>query len=298
MSNNSSTFIDSFNYYFNMATGSVISIVGLIGNLLVLLILTRKQFRNVSMFRYYSVETAIETLQILIIWIYYFPDFFYFNENELVCKLIQSGSTLLLVFVTWMPPIISIDRFVSVKYPNQFLFRNKFKFQLTLIACLLLASSIASIPLYYFDKITSVANVTQCGYNENPWTGFTINISLLVLSIFVPFTISITFSCLTAQQLIHKRKKLNVKNFKKDQRLLKVLIAMDLFYFICNTPFGVFIILNSIFSMEGYYPSSMVIFYDISNFMFYVNQSFSFFVYFLSNKQFRRYLKKAKPFSA
>ena len=196
--NNNNKFVDSFNYYFNMSTGSVISIVGLIGNLLVLFILTRKQFRSVSMFRYYSFVTAIETLQILIIWVYNFPHFFYFNENELICKLIQFFSNLLGVFVTWISPVISIDRYVGVKCPNKFLFRNKFKFQLTLIACLLLASSIASIPLYYFDKITSVANVTQCGYNENPWTGFTINISLLVLSIFVPFTISITFSCLTA----------------------------------------------------------------------------------------------------
>ena len=294
MSNNSSIFIDSFNYYFNMATGSVISIVGLIGNLLVLFILTRKQFRNVSMFRYYSVVTAVETLQIPIIWIYNFPDFFYFNENEFVCKFIQSGSTLLLVFVTWMPPIISIDRFVSVKYPNKFLFRNKFKFQLSILACLLLGSLAASIPYYYFDKITTIANVTQCSYNEDPWIGFEINISLLVLSLFLPFTISITFGCLTAYQLINKKKRLNIKNFNKEKRLLKVLISMDVFYLICNLPWGVFTILNCIFSMEEYYPSSMIIFYDISNFMFYIYQSFSFFVYFLSNKQFRNYLLKKK----
>ena len=293
--NNNSTFIDSFNYYFNVSTGSVISIVGLIGNLLVLFILTRKQFRSFSMFRYYTVVTAVETLQIPIIWVYYFPDFFYFNKNELVCKLIQFFSNLLSVFITWMLPFISIDRFVDCKYPNKFCFRNNFNFQLTIIICLLIGSSIASIPIYYYDHVLSTDDLIQCTYNDNPLVGLTINSLFIVTSLLIPFIISFTFSCLTADQLINKRKRLNIKNFNKEKRLFKVLISMDVFFFICNLPWGVFIILSTIFSMDGYYPSSMVIFYDISNFMFYVYQSFSFFVYFLSNKQFRKFFQKANP---
>ena len=289
--------IDSFNYYFNMSTAGILTTVGLIGNLLVLFILTRKKFRSVSMFRYYSFVTAIETLQIPIIWVYNFPDFFNFNENELVCKLIQFFSNLLAVFVTWMPAIISFDRFVSVIYPTKFLFRNKFNFQLVILACLFLSSSILSSPLYYFDEIFLVQNVSQCGYTENPWTGIQIDISLLFLSLLIPFSISFTFSCLTAYQLIHKRKNLrHTKNFKKEKRLLKVLISMDVFYFACNLPFCVYTILKDVFIIENYYPLFMLIFYDISNFIFYVYQSFSFFVYFLSNKQFRSFFLKLFQF--
>ena len=287
----------SFNYYFNMSTAAVLTGVGMIGNSLVLFVFTRKKFRNISMFRYYSFVTTFEILQIPFIWVYYFPDFFSFNENELVCKLIQFSSTLLLSFVAFMQPIISIDRFFESKYPKRFFFRNKFNFQLIISAGLLLGSSIVSIPFYYYDNIYFVENSTECSYNENSWIGMEIDISVLIISLFVPFIISITFSCLTAYHLIQSKKRLQIKNFKKEKRLLKILISMDVFLFICNLPWCVYIILKSILNIENMMvSSSMIITYDISNFLFYVYQSFSFFVYFLSNKQFRIYILKLNLF--
>ena len=282
-------YANSFNFYFNISTAVLLTIVGFIGNSLVLFILTRKQFRGVSMFRYYSFVVAFETPEILSIWVLNFPKIFLLTEKAIACKLIQYFSNVLAIFVTWMPPIISIDRYISVKYPNKYLFRNKFNFQLIIIACLLLCSSLTSIPFYYFHNVFSVNNVTQCGYTLNLWSGMIIDISLLVISLFIPISMSITFSCLTAYQLIHKRKKLNVKNFKKEKRLLKVLISMDLFYLICNMPWCVYTILKELFNMEDYFPHTLAVLFDISNFLFYVCQTCNFFVYFFSNKQFRNF---------
>ena len=281
-------------FIFMIISGGVLTFVGIIGNSLVLFILTRKKFRSISMFRYYSFVTVFETLQIPIIWIYIFSDFILINKYEIVCKLTQYFSNLFGVFLSWMSAIISIDRYIGVKYSTKYLFRNNFGFQFTIIACLLLVSSMVSVPYYYFDNIYSLGNVTQCNYAEDPWIGIKLDIVLLVAYLLSPFSISVTFSCLTAYQLIQKKKILHVKNFNKEKRYLKVLISMDLFYLICYLQWCVYTILNDVFSIQNYYPSFMAILYSISIFLFYVYQSFSFFVYFLSNKQFRSFFLKAK----
>ena len=285
-------YTNSFTFYFNISTAVILTIVGFIGNSLVLFILTRKQFRNVSMFRYHSLLVTFETLQMISIWILNFPNIFLLNENTIACKLIQYVSKVVASSVTWFGPIISIDRFISVKCPNNFLIRNKVKFQVTIIACLIFGSSIKSIPFYYFYNLYSINNTTQCVFTESSSTKMLLDILLHVLSLCFSFSISIISNCLTSYQLIHRRKRLNIKIFKKEKRLYKILISMDVFFFICYSPWCVYTILNDTFTAKNYFPSSMTIFFNIANFMFYLYQSFSFVVYFLSNKQFRSFFAK------
>ena len=294
MSDDNSTtfnFLHTFNYFFNLSTSGILTIVGIIGNSLVLFIFRRKQFRDISMFRYYSFLVALETVEIPLIWIYYFPKIFLFNKIEIICKLLQFFSSVLAVFATLMPVVISVDRFVNVKYPRKFQYMNEFKFQLSVVVGLLICSSVISFPLYYYNELYSFENITQCNYADNPWTGMQIDISFLVISVFIPISISITFSILTVYQLIHSKKRLSTNNdFKKEKKLLKILISMDIFNLVCNFPFAIYTLLNDIFILENYYPAyTMTIFYDISNFLFYSNQSLSFFVYFLSNQQLRNF---------
>ena len=191
-----------------------------------------------------------------------------------------------------MPAIISVDRFVSVKYYKKFYYRNEFQFQFWIIIALLLFALITSSPFYYYDRVYSVNNQTQCGFNEYLWIEIAIEIQLVVFWTLVPFLISLMFSCFTAYQLIKNKKILHLKNFKKEKRLLKTLISMDVFYFMCNLPWCVYTIVNEIFTVEeDYHPYLMAILFDISNFLFYAYQSFSFFVFYFSNKQFKNYFK-------
>ena len=287
--NNSISFASEFSYYFNISIGGFLTFFGLIGNMIVLCIFCRKSFRKIAMFRYCSFLVASETIQLLMFWPFNFPDTFLINENQISCKMIEYFSYTIGNFDTWMVIVISLDRFISVKYPHDFRFRKSFNFQITILAVLLLISMMINVPFYLFDSIYTIENQTFCDYHENPNVGIIIDFSSLVVSLLFPFIVSLTLSCLTGYNLIKKKRILNSLKFSKEIRLLKILISMDLFFFICYFPWCLYTILSDALGLQSIYPVSMNYFYDLANFMFYVYQSCSFVVYICSNKKFKEY---------
>ena len=74
---------------FNIISLAVTSVVSLIGNSLVLFIITRPRLLKVAMFRYYIAVTIIDTINVLATFLYVFPKYTGFNTNKFSCKLIN-----------------------------------------------------------------------------------------------------------------------------------------------------------------------------------------------------------------
>ena len=112
----------STDYKFNLAATIVLTIIGFIGNTIVLYILARPKFLNVTIFRYFIVSSINDLFELMTMWCYSLPDVFQVNQNSMSCKLVQYFVYLFYQFCPWIIVLSSIDRFLSVFYPMRFKF--------------------------------------------------------------------------------------------------------------------------------------------------------------------------------
>jgi hypothetical protein len=61
--------IQNFTNNFQLASNSFVTFFGVVGNSLVLYILSRKIFRNIPMFRYFLITTIFQLFQLVLAWI-------------------------------------------------------------------------------------------------------------------------------------------------------------------------------------------------------------------------------------
>ena len=279
--------ISAFNAYFTSSTTIILTVLGLIGNLIVFLVYTSAKFRKVPMFRYYAVSVIFETLELLLIWIYNYPDFFQFHKNSISCQTIQYIAYLFGEFVSWIAVVITIDRLMSVKSATKFKFRKKLSVQFFSLLTIFLISSFIYSPFFIFnDVITHSDNTSFCGV-EDAVTSLSMHISDFFISTLIPFLLMIIFSCITGYYLINNKRRLNVKKLKKEIRLFKILISMNFFFFFCYFPWSAYVITNDIYTIQNISPNYMSIVYNVTNFIIFLYCSCSFVVHLICNKKFR-----------
>ena len=286
---------------FNLSTAVFLTIVGIPGNLAIILIYSSKKFRRQAMFRYYTVSIVFETVEFLFIWPFNYTQFFQLEENEFICKLVQYLSYLCFVYVSWVNVIIAVDRYFSVKYPSRFLIRKKFSFQFGILTGLFITAALIYSPFFEFDVIGSTVNETFCGVG-NPITGVILDISDFFISALIPFILMILSSTLTGLYIINNKKKFNKTKLKKELKLFKILISTDLFFLFCNLPFSAYVITNDVFTLQNVSYDSMTIVYYVTDFFVFFYCSCGFFVHLICNSQFRKtlksiFIKKAKVVS-
>ena len=289
--------IDVFNVYFSASTAIFLTAFGLLGNSIVLFVYTRKRFRNITMFRYYSFSVIFETLELLLIWPFNFSEFFQFNNNRISCKMVQYLAYLFTQCVSWISVLIAIDRYLSAKSVGNSI-RKKRSFQIAALTTIFLVSSLIYAPFFVFnDIIIDLNNSSYCGV-EDTFTSIFMDASDFIISALIPFIIMIAASCLVGLYLVKNRIKLNKKKMRKEIRLLKILIGMDIFFFLCYFPWSAFVLTNDFLTLEGLFIDYMSIVYNVTNFIIFLYCSCSFVIHFISNKKFRSYLlcssKKSK----
>jgi hypothetical protein len=282
--------VTQIHYYFNLTTAIALTTIGLIGNTLVFYILTRPKFRKISIFRYLIVLTGFDTFVLLTIWPYNLPDLFLMRNVALSCKLVQYMSYIAYQFCPWIIVISSIDRYMAVKYPSKYQFRNDLKYQASILSAVFIVLVFTDIPFYLYYDIFSSANQTFCG-TVDVFTGFYIDLANLLISTILPFSLMILTTCLIARELYTQRLKLekNKKRFNRELQFIKVMCAMDLFFLICNLPFCIQMIVYDVLAMHDIFYFFWTFIYDLTDFLIFIHCTCSFFLYFLFNRRFRYY---------
>ena len=274
---------------FHTTSAIILTIIGLTGNLTVFLIYTSKKFRKITMFRYYAVSVVFETLELLLIWAYNFPDFFQFNQNDFSCKIVQYFAYFFGVYVSWVGVAIAIDRLVNVKYPKKFLYRKKWSFQLTIFSIMMLLLMLIYLPFTFYNKIESQSNSSFCGVDDAS-TGFGLHISDFFVSTLIPFLIMLFSNCFIGYNLIRRKIKLNKKKLKRELKFFRVIISMDIYFLVCYFPWSAYVITNDVLTLYGSVPDFFNIVFEATNFLIFLYCSCSFFVHFSCNRQFRKCL--------
>ncbi len=182
---------------------------------------------------------------------------------------------------------------MSIKYPHRFSFRKSYKFQATILSILFLVSLTLYFPYYHFYDIIFLS------YNDNstntatcmvvdPIASFWLDMLNLVFCALIPFLVMIISSGLIGYHLRFYR-----NNLKKDTRLFKILISMDIFFFICYFPYCIIVLIGDTVTFDDVNTYFTVyIAFIVSYFLLYLYTSCSFIVHFISNIKFRNYFKE------
>lgn len=268
----------------NFISTIILTVIGAIGNLLVIFVFTRPQFLKVSMFRYLIVATISNTINLLANWPSVYPDFFYVNKLSISCKIFYYFFYVPYQVSPWILSLTSIDRYLKVKYPTTLQFRNNFKYQLMAIIGIIVLISLINIPIYIYHDVE--AN-NGCLTTDNTVQVY-LDILNALLGVIIPFVIMAVTTFLIGHELIKKKKNLkqeNKKRFERDLNLIKTLLIMDSYFLLLNLPYCIYMIACDLLNINAFDTLTLYIVCILT----YIFSSCDFFIFIIFNKLFRNY---------
>ena len=263
--------------------------IGLVGNLLTTIVFLRKTFRNNSISTYCTALAIADSLSIvqLINSVFYFQYNAYLMDlNDVFCKI----SSYVTVLVSAIPPFImvafSIDKILSMRTKTIDIIKKKW-FQWSVVAGIVLFH--VGLYMYHpiFVKRLEYFNVYFCDISS---IGFVeIHIILLIFeTCLIPFVILMVTSILTIRLLLKSRNsierngKLTIERKSRDRKYAISSVTLNIIFIVLKLPLAMFFFL---YSFLNYYDDY---FYNIANFLFYLNTSLGFIIHILTNSLFRR----------
>jgi len=272
---------------FNQISAITVTTTAVIFNSIVLVILTKPEFRKIGLFRYFFVITIFDTINSSTTWPTYYPNFFLIYSNDISCKLYYFLTNIVSAFSSWAIVLTSFDTFFAVKYAMKYQFRKKLKFQVAALIVVFFFSCLLSVPYIVFPILLDDGTCGTGSYNLS----FYINLYYSISCIFIPFILNNIANYLSVRKLVMMKKNSTKKNLNKAKNLFKISLGMNLFYLFCNLPLFTTII---IYNLLGTF-SDLVL--NILNLLTYFYSSINIIIYYISNNVFRKYcLKIVKDF--
>ena len=226
-----------------------VCLIGLIGNILAIIILSRKRFENSIFSTYFRILTLFNLLTIL-----GRTDFLLTtnqvisirNLSSTVCKLYKFIVYIFPATSKWITMLISIDRFLSIVKPSRFLIRKEVKYQF--FACFLsfFVNLLFYIPVIFkFDIIRSSNQTVE---NCLPTDKILVNLLDIIWSTTFPFIIMLLCTIFTLSYIFKSRR--NATNSSrssnnqksKDIRFAIISIYLNISFLILNLPQNIYLI--------------------------------------------------------
>ena len=258
---------------------SIYSFFGFLGNPLLMFIMTRAQFRDKSLFRFLSIASFFNMWQ-LIMWIMAsFSSAIGMNSSPIACKIFYYFGYLPHESSTWIELWSGIDRYISVKFPQNLKFRNTLKYQALIVLIIMVINMLLNIAYpIEVDVVSNVCHVTMFSL------ALANSIAVTFHSTLIPGVLMVLFTILIYKQLSYQRTKFNQNN-KKEISFLKTLISVYLLYLICYVPYGICSIVADFMNI----PFVGSILFQVTNYLCSFYSSCYFFIIFFSNKLVRNY---------
>ncbi|CAF1015939.1 unnamed protein product, partial [Brachionus calyciflorus] len=269
-------------------TSVIVFFLGLIGNLLSLVIHSRKNFGKNRLIFYFKILTIFDTYVLI-----FAPR--NFIEDKLIdqllgvsveyfCKISDFSIYFGCAVSAWILVIISLDRLIKMYYPMGDSFFSKPKTQYCLISVLIVFNIGYNSPLFIYP-VTSPNKTNyseaKCQYIDELkyfWWMDLFNSTLITFSIMIIST-SMTINCLFKLKL-----KINKTN-RRDYKFSLCSIGLNLSFFLFNMPTAVFFLVSSYVDMENDIYFFLLV---LTNCLFYMNFAMMFYINFAFNSSFRR----------
>jgi hypothetical protein len=294
MEKNQDMFLNIQNYL-GLVLTIVLSLSGIITNIINLKIFNYKDFSKQSIFFYLKVIAYYDMFEIGLAWISLLPNVvFFFNTTS--CRIITFISKSLFSAVSWTVAIYSIDRVFWLVWPMKMKLRKSITFQLSIIFTVLLLCIFLNIPfMLYYDLAMGDFNESMYCVDIHEETRLSLYIFYSTLYLFIPFTTMILTGIVIVTRLFHlkTRVKLN-KGLGREIDFARTIILMDIVFILFKTP-----ILFEMFWFDFYphrndfnfYYNSRIFLYVVKA-LSYVQNSSSFFIYMTFNKLYRSHFNR------
>lgn len=268
-----------------------IIILGVIGNILSLLVYSRKKFEN-TIFKILFKTIAIFDLIATIVPLHsYFLFKFNYDINllsEFSCRFFEYLIYVISPCSTYILVYVSFDRMMNVMNSNLFKFRNSKQFQIRLCWFIFIFNFIFYLPIPYHKELlvmmqNSSKKRTECFLNDD---GF-IHWVDLFYSTLIPFVLMLIFTTITIVSLFRSRKRtIGIK--PKDIKFAITSISIDISFFLLVGPLTLYFLIVNYVRID--YDTFLVYFIFFCSF-YSLNYSIRFYIYIFVNSIFRREFK-------
>ena len=274
-----------------------VGIIGVIGNVFVIIIFSRQSLRKYS-YSFYCVIMAISDIfflaNIFIDWTSYNFGADLLTVGPVFCKLVSIIPYYFADFSIHLLTIIAIDRMISIVYPKLFLVIKKRWFQSLIVAIMALIvlstniivpiySNIIEIPLKNSSQTIQACSITAESLIIEMW----ITIPNFVL---VNIIINNWINIKTIRFIMASRRRVNVnaKNrnsslSSRDRKFAICSICLNLVSMVCKLPFFICLLVVTYANLSFEEIVSII---KITSTITYIENGFSFFVNMLVNSLF------------
>ena len=292
---NSLNYYQRLNYIFQCFQ-AVISVPGIIGNILIICIFLRKRLINYS-YSFYSIVMACADIFPLLSGIRHWSALVVDANLDLVSPFFCAigeylpyvGGTISL----WLLALISLDRFLTIVYPNRFKLLKKRHFQ-AIMALILIAYSLLAhiqLPLYYTLEPTSneTNSTLVCSIPQN--VSATHSIIFMANTFAVVIVINNFLSGKMVWYLISTRKKIAVSlkhkhhsySTVKDHKFALSSIGLNICCIICKLPLSLGLLVTYNMTLD---PDLMQLLFTIFVLIYTIDNGAAFFINITVNSIF------------
>ena len=270
----------------------IVFLLGIIGNILGCIVIWSPKLANIGpqlTYKFLFISDTVYLMQIIGTYLQYGFDIQLTYVSDLMCKLGIYFNFLMAVVSPLLLCYISIDRYISIKYPaKRFAFR-KTNTQIIFFLIVFIYNSVFYLPIYFLVKLNNVTNITtnktdlKC--EIHPETGEIIFLMDIVNRVIIPFGLMLFSSILLIRELFRSRTRI-VENFLAEEnktfyseiRLATTCICLNLIFILFNLPISIIDLFPSLFTINLY-----LYFY----YLFYLSYAINFIILFITNSLFQ-----------
>lgn len=279
-------------YYATPIFRVIIISLGILGNIISLIIFSRKTFRKNSISTYCRALAVLDCLIIieLIHMVHYIinstnSDFS--NLTDLTCKLFYYLSAQYGSIPAWILMAFSVDKMLNMQLSPPKIIKSKL-FQWSVVAGIVVFHFLFYIEFLFLLRLEPAffdPKILVCNF---PFSSFfkTVIYVELTDTCLIPFVIMIATSLVTIRLLVKSRNSLErIGNAGKHRR------HRDMKFAISSLTFNLFfVVLKLPFLVAFLLPLKNMVFPDIAFLLLLINCSSNFFIHFVTNSIFRREL--------
>ena len=306
MPNQSQSISNSYADYLNNITDNIhvnfnfiSSTIGIPGNIISIFIFARLMRHKTNMGFMYIWQCSIDLCVLLLYFVIIQSNSIYginlYNKSNISCILITFLRRFILHASSWIAVLTTFDRFTFVLYghSNRFKFLNR-KLNLTGIILVMFTIIVILNAGNFFYSLNEVSLCKAADFTIKFLTDF---ISVFILRTYIPFVLMLVFNIIMIRKIFKNKRIVSNQSSaisRKETQFTLTVIASNIYFLVLNFPYTVFYIFYDVYLYNGTFDVEILlyrkyllvngIFSDVSFFV----QTFSFFVYLLSNKLFRK----------
>jgi hypothetical protein len=273
----------------------VLILIGLVGNVLSLIIFSRKSFSHNSISIYCRALELIDLHHVLVLSRELYHA--YFKSDVLVDSIFLCRGSIYLTLVATSPPgwllsAFSFDNMICVSQIKHFYFMKKRTIQIAIVVAIILLHAIVYLifPQKFeltTNRLSNNATLLVCDIFNMPNSDILV-LFYLIDSTLLPFGFIVVTTIVIVYKLVGLRKKLETRSSRimrerryKDRKLAITSLAMNFIFLLLKSTisFGYFIDLDDYLLNRAFFSFTML--------TFKLNYSLRFSIYFISNSIFR-----------